>query len=149
MSLHFEFQVLVLILNARSYDREHLMQRKATKQSRGPNTYERKFIEAVKELPCICCGREGPSIVDHIYGSSKKLYNDLERVHVGHMAILPLCVGCDSVKTQGSRREFEQQFGKQEELWLKMLDIHGLIDRVPENVRLAVAGEARLVDCWC
>lgn len=121
------------------------MQRKATKQSRGPNTAEKELTAIVKQLPCICCKAPGPSIVDHIYGSSKKLYRGLERVHVGHVAILPLCYSCDSIKTQGSRRRFEDHFGSQEELWFKMLVLHKLIYLVPENARGAIAGE--LVTC--
>lgn len=117
------------------------MQRKATKQSRGPNAFEKRFMGAVKDLPCIVCGHPGPSIVDHIYGSSKKLYNDLERVHVGHLAVLPLCYSCDHIKTHGSRRAFENRFGQQEGLWFKMLEKYDL--EVPDGVRLAIKGELR------
>jgi hypothetical protein len=115
------------------------MQRRATKQSRGANAREREFIATVKQLPCICCDTPGPSIYDHIYGSAKKLYNGLERVHVGHYAGIPLCLHCDSIKTRGSRRAFEDQFGQQVALWLRLIEIHNL--EVPENVIAAIQGE--------
>lgn len=119
------------------------MQRRATKQSPGPTAAEKRFAGDVKAAACIVCGSPGPSIVDHIWGSSKKLYLDgIERVSVGHWAILPLCSICDSVKTHGSRKAFEEQFGSQIELWFMLLNRDCLIDRVPEKVREAMAGES-------
>lgn len=117
------------------------MQRKPTPQSRGPNAKERWFHGIVKEMDCIACGKPGPSIVDHIYGSSKKLYNGPERVMVGHWAVIPLCYICDAVKTQGSRKAFEKAFGQQEELWLRMLRENDLQNAVPHNVKSAIVGE--------
>jgi len=117
------------------------MYRPATKQSPGPNTKERAFRGIVKMLPCAGCGAEGPSIVDHIYGSSKKLYKGLERVLVGHYAVLPLCITCDNVKTHGSRRAFVNMFGPPEKLWLDMLLTYDL--EVPDNVFHAIAGEIK------
>lgn len=116
------------------------MQRRATKQSRGANAAERRFIAAVKEMSCICCGRPGPSIVDHIWGSSKKLYNGLERVHVGHYGVLPLCTQCDSVKTRGSRKAFENKHGRQADLWVQMVERSGL--EVPAGVMAAIYEES-------
>lgn len=115
------------------------MQRKNTKQSPGANNKERQFHSIIKELPCVVCGADGPSICDHIYGSSKKLYNGPERVHVGHYAVIPLCVRCDNVKTQGSRRVFENEFGQPEHFWIIMIGDYGL--DVPENVYEAILGE--------
>lgn len=97
------------------------MQRAATKQSRAANKLERDFMAWVKQQPCCVCNRPGPSIVDHIFGSSKKSYAGLERVHIGHIAILSLCEYCDSVKTRGSRREFESRFGRQLDHWYHMI----------------------------
>lgn len=114
------------------------MQKKATKQSPAANAKERTFMATVKELPCCCCGNDGPSIVDHIYGSSKKLYNGPERVHVGHYAVIPLCIHCDNVKTQGSRRVFENEFGRPEHFWIIMIGDYDL--DVPENVYEAILG---------
>jgi len=115
------------------------MRRKSTKQSPAASANERKFIGLVKELPCVACGTDGPSIYDHIYGSSKKLYNGLERVYVGHYAGIPLCLACDSVKTRGSRRAFINQFGEPEYLWLKMIEDECL--PVPQNVKAAIQEE--------
>lgn len=115
------------------------VQRRATRQSRGAGAAERRFIHAVKQLPCICCNHPGPSIYDHMYGSAKKLYSGLERVHVGHYAGIPLCYSCDHIKTHGSRKAFEQAFGRQENLWLRLIRTHNLT--VPENVIQAISGE--------
>lgn len=115
------------------------MQRRATKQSRGANQKERDFVGQVKELPCSCCSSPGPSIADHIYGSAKKLYDGLARVHVGHYAVIPLCLECDSLKTRGSRRKFEEINGQQEILWLSMISKYEM--EVPSDVVRAIRGE--------
>lgn len=102
----------------------------------------KKFIVAVKSLPCVVCGTPGPSIYDHIFGSAKKLrtgHGGIERVHVGHYAGIPLCPVCDSVKTQGSRVKFSTMFGDPVRMWIDMIDRHGL--SVPEDVRGAMEGE--------
>jgi len=94
------------------------MQSRATKQTPAPNAAEKRFQAYTKESDCICCGNLGPSIADHIWGKSKKLYIDnIQRVHVGHWAMIPLCEYCDPVKTQGSRREFFEDFGCQVGMW--------------------------------
>lgn len=111
------------------------MRRKGTKQSPAATAAERRFIQEVKQLPCIVCGKPGPSIYDHIWGSAKKLRigpGGIVRVHVGHYAGLPLCTVCDTVKTQGSRAGFSSMFGSQPAMWLDMLGRHNLA--VPEEV---------------
>lgn len=112
------------------------MQRKGTRQSPAANAAERRFIAIVKQLPCCVCGQPGPSIADHIWGSSKKLYAGIERVHVGHWAIVPLCQVCDQVKTFGSRRAFQARYGSQASYWLRMVEGYQLL--VPENVKQAI-----------
>lgn len=74
------------------------MQRKPTKNTRGPNAEEKRFAAYTKGSDCIACGAEGPSIVDHVAGATYK-HN---KVLIGHWFLIPLCVTCDTIKTQGS-----------------------------------------------
>jgi len=89
------------------------MQRKATRQTRGPNAEEKRFHAYTKESDCICCGNPGPSIVHHAEGATMK-HN---KVLIGHWFVLPLCLACDDVITQGSRKAFRERFGPQSDLW--------------------------------
>lgn len=88
-----------------------------SKQSRGRNKAEKEFHSWLSGQPCIVCGNE-PVIIDHIFGSSKKVYVGIVRVPIGHWACLPLCPVCDSVKTQNSRRVFKEKCGCPIEHWL-------------------------------
>jgi len=113
------------------------MQRKPTKQSRAANADEKRFMDYTAGCCCIVCGNDAGVIVDHIHGATKKTYVGLERVHIGHWAVIPLCEICDRVKTLGSRRAFESQCGNQKALWaLHALGYHG---DIPENVKLGIA----------
>lgn len=91
------------------------MQRKPTKNTRGANSEEKRFMAYTKECSCIVCGNDGPSIVDHAMGATFK-HN---KVLIGHWFVIPLCLACDNVKTRGSRRGFENQFGSLSALWVK------------------------------
>ena len=71
------------------------MRRKPTKNTRGPNADEKKFQGWLKEQPCVWCGNEGPSIVDHCKGATFK-HN---KVLIGHWFCIPQCVECDTKKT--------------------------------------------------
>lgn len=71
------------------------MQRKPTKNTRGPNAEEKAFQGWVKQQPCIWCGSDSGSIVDHIKGSTFK-HN---KVLIGHFFCLPNCEACDHKKT--------------------------------------------------
>jgi len=113
------------------------MQRKATKQSRAANADEKKFHEYTANCVCIVCGDDGGVIVDHIHGATKKTHVGPERVHIGHWAVIPLCVNCDRVKTMGSRRAFESQCGSQKALWA--LHASGYHGDIPDNVKLGIA----------
>ena len=94
------------------------MQRVATRQSRGANSAEKRFIGWVKQEPCICCNAPAPSIADHAMGATFKK----NKVLIGHFWLLPLCQWCDNVKTHGSRRQFISQFGLMSDLWLKLIE---------------------------
>lgn len=94
------------------------MQRRATKNTRGPNATEKRLMEWVKAQPCCICHQPGPSIADHMYGSTFR-HN---KVLIGMLALLPYCPTCDQVKTRGSHRAHLQEFGKtQAQLWLEQL----------------------------
>lgn len=81
------------------------MQRKPTKNTRGINAEEKRFMMWVKDQPCIQCSADHV-IVDHMYGSTFR-HN---RVLIGMYALLPLCMDCDSIKTHGSHRAYLDEF---------------------------------------
>ncbi len=71
------------------------MQRRATKTTRGPNAAEKAFQGWVKEQPCVWCGSESGTIVDHVKGATFK-HN---KVLIGHSLVLSNCEICDYKKT--------------------------------------------------
>ena len=76
------------------------MQRKPTKNTRGPNTDEKKFQGWLKHRYCHWCGDSAPSIVDHCRGATFK-HN---KVLIGHWMCIPQCVKCDTQKTIHGKR---------------------------------------------
>jgi len=76
------------------------MQRKPTKNTRGPNAQEKAFQGWLKEQGCAYCPTPGPSIVDHARGSTFKH----QKVLVGHAFCTSKCEKCDSYKTNGNHR---------------------------------------------
>lgn len=76
------------------------MQRKPTKNTRGPNADEKRFQGWLKEQSCVWCGNDGPSIVDHCRGATFK-HN---KVLVGHWFCVSQCVECDTQKTIYGKR---------------------------------------------
>lgn len=90
------------------------MQRRASKNTRLANSQEKAFMVWTKEQPCCICGAPGPSIVDHMYGSTFK-HN---KVLIGMWALLPYCFECDKVKTNGSHFAHLKEFAcTQADLW--------------------------------
>jgi len=85
------------------------MQRKATKNTRGPNTLEKAFQGWLKERPCGYCGNPGPSIVDHARGATFKHQKTL----IGHIFCTPRCERCDFHKTTKGRRVVHGKFESQ------------------------------------
>lgn len=65
------------------------------------NVEEKAFQAYTKESPCIVCGAPGPSIVEHCYGSTVKK----NKVLIGHKWVIPLCLECDDIKTNGSPKK--------------------------------------------
>lgn len=112
------------------------MQRRATKNTRGPNADEKKFQALTKESNCVVCNSPGPSIVHHCMGATYKHNKQL----IGHWFVLPLCQSCDDIVTHGSRRKFKNEFGLQGDFW----KIHyanlvaQLGDICPDDIQLAI-----------
>jgi len=114
------------------------MQRKPTKNTRGPNALEKAFQGWLKERPCGYCDNPGPSIVDHAKGATFKHRKTL----IGHFFCTPRCERCDFQKTtQGRRvargkfesevclnelREWRYETSKQtpDDVWLALVDFY-------------------------
>lgn len=87
------------------------MQRKPTKNTRGPNAEEKRFQSFVKSMPCVWCDNDGPSIVDHVRGSTFKHNKTL----IGHWFVVPNCQECDHKKTIKG-----EKLGDYADAWLSM-----------------------------
>ena len=95
------------------------MQRKKSKKTRLANADEKRFMAWVKEQCCIQC-KNNQVIVDHMYGSTFR-HN---RTLIGMWALLPLCLTCDSVKTNGSHRAYLERFNEtQAESFARLLQV--------------------------
>ncbi len=105
-----------------------IMNRKSTKNTRGPNADEKKFQGFVKEHYCIWCGNDGPSIVDHAKGSCFK-HN---KVLIGHWFVLPCCVTCDAEKTIRGKRQ-----GNESLAWINLIKNYSVAapDDVYESIK--------------
>jgi len=107
------------------------VQRKATKQTRGPNAAEKRFQGWLKEHSCVWCGNPGPGIVDHAKGATFRHNKTL----IGHWFCLPVCYECDQKKTIGGKRQ-----GNEAQAWLDLefeYQMKGL-GEAPCEVRLAI-----------
>ena len=87
------------------------MQRKATKNTRGPNAAEKRFQGWLKHHGCVWCDAMPLSIVDHCRGATFKHNKTL----VGHWFCLPQCLSCDTQKTTHGKRQ-----GNEAEAWLEV-----------------------------
>ena len=77
------------------------MQRKATKNTRGPNADEKRFQAWLKDHDCVWCGHPAPSIVDHCRGATFKHNKTL----IGHWMCVSQCASCDFEKTTNGKRQ--------------------------------------------
>ena len=91
------------------------MQRKSTKNTRGPNAEEKRFHKWIKEEcgRCAACLSRMPLILHHCEGATFK-HN---KILVGHWFTIGLCEYCDDIVTRGSRKSFREKFGPQSECW--------------------------------
>jgi len=114
------------------------MQRKPTKNTRGPDASEKHYQNWIKteRQTCAACGNKGPVIGHHCEGATFKHNKEL----VGHWFFIGLCQACDDVVTHGSRRGFRELFGPQSAMWEKE-QIAYLIDterECPPGVYMAI-----------
>lgn len=119
------------------------MNRKPTKNTRGPNADEKRYVTWIKQekITCCACERISPLIAHHCEGATFK-HN---KVLIGHWFVIGLCELCDSIVTFGSRREFRNRFGSQAELWLKCIDAYRFDKGLspPEDVKSAIMDWAK------
>jgi hypothetical protein len=114
------------------------VQRKITKQSRGANSSEKRFILWIKSRGiCAACDNDGGVICHHIYGSSYRI----NKILVGHWAVLGLCQMCDNVITRNSPKVFEAQFGKQSDLWMLQIEQYPLIEECQQEAYEAIVSQ--------
>ena len=113
------------------------MQRKATRQSRGPNAAEKRHMAWIKERNvCMTDNRvNGLGVIAHHCEGATFKHN---KIQVGHWFVIGLCETCDGFITQGSRKGFRERFGAQSELWLKQLEEYPHKHECPEEVIEAV-----------
>lgn len=88
------------------------MQRKSSKQSRGINADEKRFLSWLKDQPCCITGEHGVQ-VHHCVGSAVK-HN---KVHIGHAFCIPLSVDKHQEYHDGTK-PFREKHGPQSLLWL-------------------------------
>lgn len=112
------------------------MQRKPTKNTRGPNAQEKRFQGWLKEQPCCVCESIGPSIVHHCEGATFRN----NKVLVGHAFCISLCYSCDSIVTLQSRKVFRSMFGAQSELWVAQYYsyLEGVVSAFDEEIPRAI-----------
>lgn len=90
------------------------MQRKATKNTRGPNADEKAYVGWVKEQTnCFACDESAMLIAHHCEGATFKN----QKVLVGHWFVIGLCKLCDDIVTRRSRKIFRKVFGPQSDIW--------------------------------
>lgn len=94
------------------------MQRKATKQSRGPNADEKAFQAWLKQRPCIIGGM-GITEVHHCKGSTLK-HN---KVHIGHWFCLPLSQEQHRAY-HAATKSWQAEYGSQAAIWLSVHDMY-------------------------
>lgn len=116
------------------------MNRKPTPQSPGANAAEKRHISWVKNRGiCAACGDETPVICHHMYGSSFRI----NKILVGHWAVLGLCQVCDNIITRGSRKAFTEIFDKQGVIWRNQIKEYPLVDECPWEVYEAITDKGQ------
>lgn len=105
------------------------MQRKPTKNTRGPSALEKRFQAFVKEQPCAWCGNDGPSIVDHVRGATLRHNKHL----IGHWFVVPNCQSCDYLKTVEGKK-----LGDYSAAWSCVINQFPEADKIPIVVEAAI-----------
>ena len=91
------------------------MQRKATKNTRGPSAEEKRFQGWLKEQPCAITGEIGVH-VHHCVGSSYKHNKEL----IGHWFCIPLSPRAHSEYHAGTKA-WREKYGPQSLYWVELL----------------------------
>ena len=107
------------------------MMRKSTRQSRGPNTDEKRFHAWLKEQPC-WVGGNGIVEVHHCKGATFK-HN---KVLIGHWFCLPLSQSAHSAYHAGTKA-WQAEHGNQAEIWESVYAAYKLdagVDPCPDEV---------------
>jgi hypothetical protein len=110
------------------------MNRKSSKNrnGRGPNSAEKAFQGWLKHQPCVWCGNDGPSIVDHCKGATF----GHNKVHCGHSFCLSQCTECDTQKTiHGIRQGNESEACLNQESEWKFSGGVGFPDDVWQSIK--------------
>lgn len=116
------------------------MQRKKSSNTRTANSAEKRFMAWVKIQSCVICFLPGPSIVEHMYGSTFKN----NKILIGMWALLPYCPEHDAVKTNGSHANHLKVFGfTQASLWLRFIERYPMRPEIPDDVILAIENWGR------
>lgn len=106
------------------------MQRKPTRQSRGPDAAEKRHMAWIKERGiCAACVNDGGVIGHHCEGATFK-HN---KILLGHWFVIGLCQCCDNIITRQSRRAFRDAFGNQCDLWFKQLQEYPLKHEIGQH----------------
>jgi hypothetical protein len=104
------------------------MQRKPTRQSRGPNADEKAFQAWLKGRLGIT-GGEGLTEVHHCVGSSVKK----NKIHIGHWFCIPLSQSSHWL-FHNRKREWKKSFGVQSFLWeIEIINYSNETGREPPN----------------
>lgn len=110
------------------------MQRKATKNTRGPNQAEKDFQGWLKSQYCCVSGEYGVQ-VHHCKGATFKH----KKVLIGHWFCIPLSEAIHNEYHSGSKPWIEK-YGLQRDLWVSMIlkyqDETGV--SVPDDVAMAI-----------
>ena len=118
------------------------MIRKSTRQSRVANAAEKSFMSWIKGRGvCAACGNDGGVYVHHCEGSAYKRKVDGVTELLGHWFVIGLCESCDSVVTDGNRKEFRYWFGLQSNLWQSIADIYP--GEIPDRVYRGIMESGR------
>ena len=96
------------------------MQRKSTKNTRGPNAEEKAFQAWLKQRPCCITGRYGVH-VHHVKGSCYK-HNKLL---IGHRFCLPLHPD-EHRKIHANKKEWRRTNGPEWRHWIILADMYWL-----------------------
>ena len=123
------------------------MQRRATAQTRGRNTAEKRFHQYLADTEfCITCLSHGPVELDHVIGATGRI----NKVLVGHWFVIPVCHSCHTSLTKHrwrhpySKEDVDKGFFAR--CWAMVVEDAKQLGSVviDDDVQAAIAGWGRL-----